>query len=67
MYRDPSGLMEVNLQTAEVYLWHRLTAPTPDLIARNEDFLTVFPHRTPLCTQVANNKHRRTVRILHNG
>eukprot|EP00467_Chlorarachnion_reptans_P010822 CAMPEP_0114525784 /NCGR_PEP_ID=MMETSP0109-20121206/22631_1 /TAXON_ID=29199 /ORGANISM="Chlorarachnion reptans, Strain CCCM449" /LENGTH=5518 /DNA_ID=CAMNT_0001707433 /DNA_START=63 /DNA_END=16619 /DNA_ORIENTATION=+ len=42
LYRDPMGTVQVNLQTAEVYLRNRMLMPVPADIANHRDFHDVF-------------------------
>ena len=67
LWRDPTGSMEVNLQTSEVYLHGRMVMPVPGDITRHKDFQEVFGSETPLCAVVANNRNRRWFRIYLKG
>lgn len=54
VYSDPTGSVEVNIQTAEVYLRGRMVMPVPDDIAAMDDFQAVFGTSKPLCAMIAN-------------
>ena len=69
LFRDPTGSVDVNLQTAEVFLYGRMMVPVDAKIAQFPDFQDVFgTTELPLCAVVARNKHRdRWVRIYSGG
>eukprot|EP00975_Prorocentrum_lima_P037582 7904621-Prorocentrum_lima.AAC.1 len=64
LFQDPSGGVQANLQTGEVYLQNRMLMPTPADIATHEDFKTIFPSDTPFCALVEGRTERRCVSVV---
>lgn len=49
VFRDPSGVLEVNLQTCEVYVQGRSLMPVPGDVATHDDYSAVFANEHALC------------------
>lgn len=64
LYQDPLGSVQVNLQTAEVYVNNRQLMPVPQDIASHTDFRAVFGDRSLFCAVVSNHVNRRVVNIM---
>jgi hypothetical protein len=67
MFQDPGGVVQVNLQTAEVYMRKRMLMPVPVDIAGHEDFKSVFGSAFQFCALHKNDVNRKWITILHGG
>lgn len=66
LYNNPIGSLQLNLQTAEVYMRKRMLMPVPTDIASEPQFKELFDHSasTPYCAFKANDANRRWIEIL---
>ena len=64
LFVDPSGAVQVNLQTCEVYLGKRVLMPTPPDIQAHADFSLAFGDETPFCALKEGRTERRVISIV---
>lgn len=63
-YADPSGTMEVNLVTGEVFLRGRVAMRVPDDVTSSEDYRTVLGSSARLCALISRTANRRWMEIV---
>lgn len=67
LFRDGSGSAEVNVQTGEVFLQGRVTAPTPTVVVNMQQFREVFGESIPLCGVEAAKVACQSYNIVSGG
>jgi hypothetical protein len=65
VYKDPSGSLEVNIQTAEVYVQNRMLMPCPSDVVANADFSAVFGRDVvPNCSVIDNLANVKKLSVI---
>ena len=65
VYKDPSGSLEVNIQTAEVYVQNRMLMPCPSDVVADADFTSVFGAGVvPNCSVIDNLMNVKKLSVI---
>jgi len=64
IWKLPKEDIEINVQTAEVFLGVHRIKPVSNRIARNEDYIMLFGKEPQHCASVATHENRKWIRLV---